>query len=104
MRIVHDVYFTLHDPTPENREALVREGITYLKGHPGMESFTAGVRAEEMQRDVNDTAWDVSMHSVFVDAASHDAYQTTAPRHQEFIRRNKAGWKQVRVFDSHLRV
>jgi hypothetical protein len=40
MRIVHDVYFTLHDPAPENREALVREGITYLKGHPGY--FTRG--------------------------------------------------------------
>jgi hypothetical protein len=103
MKVLHDVYFTLHDPTPENIESLIREGFTYLKGHPGMESFSAGVRAEEMRRDVNDTGWHVSMHSVFVDKASHDAYQTTAPRHKEFAARNKAGWKQVRVFDSYLR-
>ena len=103
MKILHDVYFTLHDPTPENKETLVREGLTYLKGHPGMESFSAGVRAEEMNRDVNDTGWDVSMHSAFADVTSHDAYQTTAPRHKEFVARNKAGWKQVRVFDSYLR-
>jgi hypothetical protein len=102
MKVVHDVYFTLNDPTPENKELLVQAGVTYLKGHPGMESFSAGVRAEEMGRDVNDTGWDVSMHSVFVDAESHDAYQN-APRHMEFVARNKAGWKQVRVFDSYLR-
>jgi hypothetical protein len=102
MKVVHDVFFTLNDPTPENRERLAREGNTYLKGHAGMESFTAGVRVEEMKRDVNDTGWDVSMHSVFVDTESHDAYQN-APRHMEFVARNKAGWKQVRVFDSYLR-
>lgn len=100
-KVVHDVFFTLNDPTPENKERLVREGVAYLKGHPGMESFSAGVRAEAMRRDVNDTGWDVSMHSVFVDTESHDAYQN-APRHMEFVARNKAAWKQVRVFDSYL--
>ena len=101
--IVHDVYFTLLDPTPENREALVREGFTWLKGHPGMVAFSAGVRAAEMQRDVNEQDWDVSMHSVFQDNAAHDAYQSSSPRHAEFAARNKKGWKKVRVFDSHLR-
>jgi hypothetical protein len=101
--IVHDVYFTLLDSTPENREALVREGITWLKGHRGMVSFSAGVRAAEMRRDVNDQGWDVSMHSVFEDGAAHDSYQDESSRHAQFIARNKAGWKQVRVFDSHLR-
>jgi hypothetical protein len=101
--IVHDVYFTLLDPTPENREALVREGVTWLKGHRGMVAFSAGVRAGEMQRDVNVLDWDVSMHSVFEDKASHDAYQDDSSRHAQFVARNKASWKQVRVFDSHLR-
>jgi hypothetical protein len=103
MMIVHDVYFTLLDPTPANREALVQEGFTWLKSHPGMVEFSAGVRAGEMRRDVNDTSFDVSMHSVFTDKASHDAYQDTSPRHAQFVARNKANWAQVRVFDSLLR-
>jgi quinol monooxygenase YgiN len=103
MKVVHDVYFALVDPSPENKEILVREGVAYLKGHPGMASFSAGVRAERMQRDVNDCGFDVSMHSVFVDAEAHDAYQSS-PRHMEFVARIKARCTKVRVFDSYLRV
>jgi len=43
----------------------------------------------------------VSLHIVFADRRSHDAYQT-APRHMEFVARNKANWNTVRVFDSTI--
>ena len=102
MQLMHDVYFTLNSPTPENREKLVQECLTYLKGHDGMVAFTAGTRVEENRRDVNDTGFHVSMHAVFATQKQHDAYQS-APRHMEFVKRNKDGWKQVRVFDSFQR-
>jgi hypothetical protein len=38
---------------------------------------------------------------LFADRQFHDAYQT-APRHAEFIARNKANWQKVRVFDSAI--
>ena len=61
--------------------------------------FAAGVRAEEMAREVNDRAFDVSLHVYFRDKAAHDAYQEH-PRHKQFIAEMSANWKTVRVFDS----
>lgn len=52
-----------------------------------------------MERPVNDQAFDVSLTIVFDSHRSHDDYQVS-PKHKEFIERNKASWKQVRVFDS----
>ena len=43
--------------------------------------------------------FDVALHIVFKDMASHDKYQE-AKRHQQFIDENKDNWKKVRVFDS----
>ena len=50
---------------------------------------------------MNDRAFDVALHVVFADSASHDAYQK-APRHLKFIEENQANWKQVRVFDAQV--
>jgi hypothetical protein len=97
----HNVFFTLNDSSPTQAATLVRECDEYLKGHDGMVAFSAGTRAEGCERDVNDVLFQVSLHVVFADRKSHDAYQTT-PRHKEFISRNKANWKTVRVFDSSI--
>jgi hypothetical protein len=97
----HNVFFTLNDGSPTQAETLVRECYKYLEGHDGMVAFSAGTRAAGYERDVNDLQFQVSLHVVFKDGPSHDAYQTT-PRHKEFIIRNKANWKQVRVFDSSI--
>ena len=100
-RHAHNVFFTLHDRSPERQDALVRDCYEYLKGHDGVVAFSAGTRAEGCERDVNDRSFDVSLHMVFRDRASHDAYQA-APRHQQFAERNRPNWKTVRVFDSTI--
>jgi hypothetical protein len=97
----HNVFFTLNDNSPAQRERLVRDCYEYLKGHDGVLAFSAGTRAEGCERDVNDLKFDVSLHVEFADRASHDVYQTTPP-HMKFIERNKANWKTVRVFDSTI--
>jgi hypothetical protein len=97
----HNVFFTLNDGSPAQSATLVRECYEYLEGHDGMVAFSAGTRAEGCERDVNDVQFQVSLHVVFADRKSHDAYQTTA-RHKDFISRNKANWKTVRVFDSSI--
>ena len=101
MSLAHDVFFTLNDSSPAQCDALVRECFEYLKGHDGVVAFSAGTRAAECKRDVNDVQFHVSLHIVFADRRSHDAYET-APRHREFIARNKANWAKVRVFDSTI--
>jgi hypothetical protein len=90
MSLAHDVFFTLTDSSPAQCETLVRECYEYLKGHDGVVAFS-----------MNDVQFQVSLHIVFADRRSHDAYQT-APRHMEFVARNKANWNTVRVFDSTI--
>ena len=98
-RLCHVVYFSLVEPTEANRLALVAACNKYLKDHPGVEFFTAGVLEPELDRPVNDLDFDVTLVSVFATRADHDAYQV-APLHLQFIAENKPNWAKVRVFDS----
>ncbi len=97
--LAHDVYFTLKDSSPEARETLVEACRRFLSGHEGAVFFAAGVRAAGLEREVNDRAFDVSLHVHFESLAAHDAYQLH-PRHKRFIEEMGAGWQAVRVFDS----
>ena len=97
--IVHDVYFTLKESSPEARSKLVEACRKYLSDHPGTVFFAAGARAEEFDRPVNDRDWDVGLHIIFKTKADHDRYQDAA-KHKQFIQENQNGWKKVRVFDT----
>jgi hypothetical protein len=96
--LAHNVYFTLYEPTPENRRKLVEACHKYLSGHPGTLFYAAGTVAD-LDRPVNVCDWDVALHVIFQDRAAHDAYQK-ARKHVKFVEENKASWKQVRVFDT----
>ncbi|MCC6420980.1 MAG: Dabb family protein [Gemmataceae bacterium] len=97
--LAHNVYFSLLDNSPEQVRKLVEACGKYLSGHPGTVFFAAGTLAQELNREVNDRAFDVALHLVFEDQAAHDRYQV-APRHEQFIAESRANWKKVRVFDS----
>ncbi len=101
LMVSHDVFFSLKEGTAENKKTLVEACHKYLKGHPGEVFYSAGVLAEDLKRPVNDLNFDVALHIVFNDKASQDKYQD-APRHLEFIEKNKSLWKSVRVFDSYV--
>ncbi len=100
-KLVHDVYFTLKDNSPEARKKLVEACKKYLTKHAGTVYFSAGVLVDDLKREVNDRDWDVALHLVFINKAAHDKYQDDA-RHQQFIKENKENWKKVRVFDSYV--
>ena len=100
-RLAHDVYFTLKDASPQARATLVAACHAKLAGIAGIVFFVTGTRDPELQRDVNDRDYDVSLHVVFGDRAAHDAYQE-APAHLQFIAANRDNWQAVRVFDSKL--
>lgn len=95
----HDVYFSLKDNSPAAKAKLVAACKKYLSGHEGEVFFAAGTLAGDLKREVNDLQFDVALHIVFKDMASHDKYQV-AKRHEEFIAENKGNWSKVRVFDS----
>lgn len=97
----HDVFFSLKDDSPEARAALIEGCKTYLADHPGTVWFAAGERVFSHDREVNDREFQVALHLVFRDKASHDAYQN-AEKHHQFIEEYQDNWKQVRVFDSWI--
>lgn len=101
-QIGHMVFFTLKDNSPEAKVKLVAACDKFLSGHDGTVYYSAGTRAEDFKRDVNDQEYDVALHLVFKDRAAHDKYQDHE-RHKQFIAENKENWKKVRVFDSHVR-
>ncbi len=99
----HDVYFSLNDSSLQAKEKLVAACKEYLSDHPGTVWFAAGPLAESLKREVNDLDFDVALHVVFENQATHDQYQK-APKHLKFIEENKSNWKRVRVFDSLVEV
>lgn len=100
-QLAHMVYFTLKDDSPTAIQAMVDACHKYLKDHPGVVYFSAGQRAPEFQREVNDQEFHVSLNVVFESKELHDQYQT-APDHLTFIEENKEQWAKVRVFDSYV--
>lgn len=96
--LIHDVYFSLKDSNEANRRKLVDACDKYLSDHPGTVFYAAGT-VSDLDRSVNDRDWDVGLHVVFKDKASHDVYQD-APKHLKFIEENKDTWSKVRVFDT----
>jgi hypothetical protein len=100
-QFAHMVYFKLKESSGDAKEKLVVGCKEFLSDHEGTVYFAAGVLAEDMNRDVNDRDFDVSLHLVFKNKAAHDKYHSH-PRHTKFIEEYSDLWESVRVFDSYL--
>ena len=99
--LAHDVYFKLNDPSPQACDEFVAACWSLLAEIEGVRFFASGTRAEEFDRGVNDTAYDVSLHVFFVNRDAYDAYLTNA-RHVELLEQYAETWTSVRVFDSFV--
>ena len=99
-KIAHHVFFTLKDRSDASVQNLLSECNKYLNGHDGLIDFSVGVREKDLDREVNGD-FDVSLHMVFADRPSQDAYQICDP-HQTFIAANKDSWQNVIVYDSSI--
>ena len=99
--LAHDVYFTLNDNSQPARDKLVADCYKYLRNHPGVTYFAAGVIVEEHAREVNVRDWDVGLHIVFASKEHHDLYQKAAD-HLKFVELNRQNWKTVRVYDTYI--
>jgi hypothetical protein len=98
--LAHNVYFSLNDNSETAKRSLVADCHKYLSGEPGTVFYAAGVLSD-IDRPVSDRDYDVALHVIFASREAHDAY-ATAPKHLEFIAKNKANWKKVRVLDSYV--
>ena len=97
--LAHNVFFTLAEKSKASSDKLIAGCKRFLTDHPGTIFFACGERVPDLDREVNDLGFDVGLHIVFTDRASHDQYQN-APRHLDFIAECKHLWSSVRVFDS----
>lgn len=100
-QLAHNVYFKVKDGSPDAAKKLVGLCKKYLQAHEGVVFFAAGTLAADLDRPVNDRDFDVALHMVFKNKASHDKYQD-APAHLQFIAEGKEIWAKVRVFDSYV--
>ena len=100
-KLAHNVFFSLKDASDDAVQGLIDDCATYLREHAGILFFSAGRLVGEHQREVNDRDFEVGLHLIFNNKKAHDDYQT-APRHAEFIERNRDNWAKVRVFDTFV--
>ena len=63
--LAHNVFFSLHDKSPEARAKLINSAKTHLTAHAGVLFFAVGEMADELNRPVNDRDFDVALHIVF---------------------------------------
>jgi hypothetical protein len=98
-QLLHIVFFTLKDKSAEKQSELVAACEKYLQPQPGVVFFSSGTRDTELQREVNDTEFEVSLVLLFEDAEAQARYQED-PTHHQFIEEQKDNWENVRVFDS----
>jgi len=98
-RLVHSVYFSLREDTPERRMQLIRGCYENLLAIDGVEALSAGPRDESLTREANDQDYAVALTIVFRDRAALDRYLPDA-RHLRLIETQKDNLAKVRVFDS----
>ena len=71
--LAHNVYFSLIDASEAAQARLVQACKKYLSDHPGTLFFACGTLSKELDRPVNDRAFDVGLHIIFENLAAHDA-------------------------------
>lgn len=100
--IFHSTYFKLKDGS--SRESYMGACQEYLSTSKGMLSFWVGQRDAGAQRPVNDQAFDVAMHQVFLNKDAFDHYNGQDPKHEQFVAEvdRWAVGTTRRVLDSYL--
>jgi len=95
---IHTVFFWVKEGTTEAQvQQLIDDCKTYLGAVETVQSLHVGKPAGT-DREVVDNSYAVNLVVHFKDKAGHDHYQD-APKHHEFIERNKAIWQKVQVYD-----
>lgn len=103
--IRHSIYILMKDTGSDAVERQLQLGRRLLTGHPGQIGFSAAVLATGLVRHQqvpylqNYTAFTVSFHFVWENAAAHDEYQTS-DRHRQFIAQSNSNWERLIVLDS----
>lgn len=97
----HTIFFSLKDPSEENKQALIEASKQYLSQHPGLVFFAVGTRDENINGMFTDKNYDVALHMVFTGREALGTYAKTDD-HQKFVAVSTPLLKGVRIFDSSV--
>src|SRR5262249_36554621 len=94
----HNLYFSLNDPSDENKAKLIDASTKYLSQHSGIVFFAVGTRDEKLSGGFNDKNYDVALHMVFNGREALSKYAKTND-HQQFVKEMTPLFKSLRIFD-----
>lgn len=97
--ITHCVYFTLNDKSSETLSAFLEDSRMFGKNISEIQWIHVGTPMPGANRPIHDKDFDVAIVSAFASAQTLQAY-LDHPDHVDYCERNKAIWKQLRVFDA----
>ncbi len=97
-KIVHTVFFWLKEGTSEEQKQKLIEDCNTLLRSVSTVRYVAAGSPTGSGGGVVDGSYGVGLVVHFDDAAGLEHYQK-APRHIEFIERNKEIWERVQVYD-----
>ena len=95
----HNIFFSLKEPTDENKAKLIEACKARLSQHPGIVFFAVGTRDERLNGGFNDKNYDVALHMIFTGREALGSYARTQD-HQQFVGESTPLLKNVRIFDS----
>lgn len=101
IRLVHHVFFWLHEPANQAHVAQLMEGLRTLAAIPQVQQLLIGTPASTEKREVVDNSWQVSELMYFRSLEDQAAYQEH-PIHKAFVQQYSALWKKVQVYDMAL--
>ncbi len=95
----HNLFFSLKEPTDENKAKLIEACKKYLSQHGGIVFFAVGTRDEKLSGGFSDKNYDVALHMIFTGREALGTYARSAD-HQQFVRETTPLFKGLRIFDS----
>lgn len=101
MLLGHNIFFSLKEPTDENKAKVIEACKARLSQHPGIVFFAVGTRDENINGTFNDKDYDVALHMFFTGREALGTYARTAD-HQKFIGEATPLIKNFRIFDSSI--
>ncbi|WP_102797385.1 Dabb family protein [Bowmanella denitrificans] len=98
-RLIHQVYFWLHNPASVDDRNKLIEGLNSLRQIDSVRGLQIGLPASTEKREVVDNSYQVAETMLFDDAAGQNAYQIH-PLHKAFVEQYSHLWRKVVVYDS----
>ncbi|WP_052333944.1 Dabb family protein [Neolewinella persica] len=99
--MIHTVYFWLQPDLGDSGRADFVRGARQLAEAPTVLQCFVGTPADTPEREVTDHSFDYSLHLLFTDVETHNAYQID-PVHLKFVEEQAHKFAAVKVLDTLL--